>query len=72
MQNLDSRRVLSLGAGPVEIRNWGGGRVWGAVDSCGAAGDILLFWDFRVLELVDMVVGLFSISCHFRNCEDGF
>ena len=43
--------------------------MWGAVDSCGAAGGILLFWDFRVLELVDMVVG---ISCHFRNCEDGF
>ena len=64
MQNLDSRRVLSLGVG----RN----SQWGAVDACGAAGGILLFCDFRVLVLVDMVVGVFSISCRFRNCEDGF
>ncbi|RVW32495.1 hypothetical protein CK203_081231 [Vitis vinifera] len=26
----------------------------------------------RVLELVGMEVGLFSISCRFKNCEDGF
>ena len=45
---------------------------WGAMDAHGATGGILLFWDFRVLELVDMVIGLFSISCHFRNCEDSF
>ena len=63
MQNLDSRMVRSLGAG----RN----SQWGAMDACGATRGILLFWDFKVLELVDMV-GLFYISCHFRNCEDGF
>ena len=64
MQNVDSRMVRSLGAG----RN----SQWAAVDACGAAGGILLFWDFRVLELVDIVVGLFSISCRFSNCEDDF
>ena len=58
MQNVDSRMVRSLGAA---CRN----SQWAAVDA-------LLFWDFIVLELVDMVVGLFSISCRFRNCEDGF
>ena len=25
-----------------------------------------------ILELVGMEVGLFSISCRFKNCEDGF
>ena len=25
-----------------------------------------------MLELVAMEVGLFSISCRFKNCEDGF
>ena len=26
----------------------------------------------RVLELEGMEVGLFSVSCRFKNCEDGF
>ena len=31
-----------------------------------------MFWDKRSLELVDLEVGLFSISCRFKNVEDGF
>ena len=42
------------------------------MDAIGAVGGILLFWDSRVLELMDLVIGMFSISCQFRNCEDGF
>ena len=38
----------------------------------GAAGGVVVFWDKRVLELVGMEVGIFSISCCFKNCEDGF
>ena len=38
----------------------------------GAVGGAVVFWDNRVLESVGMEVGLFSISCQFRNCEDGF
>ncbi|RVW79220.1 hypothetical protein CK203_045229 [Vitis vinifera] len=38
----------------------------------GAAGGVLVFWDKRVLELEGMEVGLFSISCRFKNYEDGF
>ena len=45
---------------------------WGAVDSRGAARGIVVFWDNRVLELVDIQKGLFSISCTFKSCEDGF
>ena len=45
---------------------------WGALNARGAAGGVLVFWDKRVLELEGMEVGLFSISCRFKNCEDGF
>ena len=38
----------------------------------GAAGGIVVFWDNMVLELVDLENEVFSISCHFKNCEDGF
>ena len=45
---------------------------WGSLNARGAAGGVVVFWDNRVLELVGMEVGLFSISCRFKNCEDGF
>ena len=38
----------------------------------GIARGVLIVWDKRSLELVDKVVGLFSISCKFRSLEDGF
>ena len=45
---------------------------WGIVDLRGAAGGIVVFWDNRVLELVGLEAGMFSIFCHFKNCKDGF
>ena len=45
---------------------------WGSVDALGTAGGILFFWDKRTLDLVDMVVGVFFVSCLFRNVDDGF
>ena len=60
---------------PGMVRNLGDSRFspWGAVDALGAAGGIFFFfWDKRVLEMIDMVIGFFSISCRFKNCEDGF
>ena len=45
---------------------------WGAMSARGAAGGVVVFWDNRVLELMGMEVGLFSVSCRFKNCEDGF
>ncbi|KAL6348556.1 hypothetical protein AAG906_016066 [Vitis piasezkii] len=56
------------------VRSLGVGRFleWGAVDSRGAAGGIVVIWDNRMLELVDMQKGLFSISCTFKSCEEGF
>ena len=32
----------------------------------------MVFWDKWVLELLEMEVGAFSISCQFRNCEGSF
>ncbi|RVW78982.1 Exonuclease 1 [Vitis vinifera] len=37
-----------------------------------AVGGVVVLWDNRVLELMGMEVGLFSISCRFKNVEDGF
>ncbi|RVW28024.1 hypothetical protein CK203_111270 [Vitis vinifera] len=47
------------------VRSLGVGRFleWGAVDSRGAAGVIVVFWDNRVLELVNLETGVFSMSC---------
>ena len=55
------------------IRSLGVGRFleWGTVDSRGAAG-IVVFWDNRVVDLVDLQKGMFSISCILKICEDGF
>ena len=56
------------------VRSLGVGRFldWGTVDVEGSVGGILVFWDKRVVELVDMETGIFSVSCCFRNCIDGF
>ncbi|RVW37823.1 Transposon TX1 uncharacterized 149 kDa protein [Vitis vinifera] len=61
---------MSLGV----VRSLGVGRFleWGVLNARGAAGGVVVLWDNRVLELVGMEVGLFSISCRFKNCEDGF
>ena len=61
---------MSLGV----VRSLGVGRFleWGALNARGVAGGVVVYWDNRVLELMGMEVGLFSISCRFKNCEDGF
>ncbi|RVW40194.1 Transposon TX1 uncharacterized 149 kDa protein [Vitis vinifera] len=45
---------------------------WGTVDSRGSAGGIVVLWDSRVLEMIELEKGECSISCDFKNCEDGF
>ena len=32
----------------------------------------MVSWDDKVLELIEVEVGAFSISSHFKNCEDSF
>ncbi|XP_019082000.1 uncharacterized protein LOC109124331 [Vitis vinifera] len=38
----------------------------------GVTGGILVFWDNKVLELMGMELGLYSISCRFKCCDDCF
>ena len=56
------------------VRSLGIGRFldWRALDASGSVGGILICWDKRTLEILDLEVGQFSISCRFRKVEDGF
>ena len=43
---------------------------WGVMGAQGAAGGILICWDKMTLEVLEMEMGQFSISCRLRNIED--
>ena len=64
MKEMSARIVRSLGIG----RNVG----WVSLYVRNTAGEVLVLWDKRVLEGLEVEVGFFSISCRFRNCEEGF
>ena len=55
------------------MRSLGSGRFldWKALDAFGSTGDILICWDKRSLEMLEWEEGQFSISCKFRNVENG-
>ena len=46
------------------VRSLGVGRCleWGVVNSKGAAGGVVVFWDNRVLQLLELEEGNFSVS----------
>ena len=41
------------------------------LEAVGAAGGVLICWDKRSLEMLEWEEGQFSISCKFRNVENG-
>ena len=45
---------------------------WLYLGSEGASGGILLMWNKRVVEKIEEALGLFSISCRFKNINDQF
>ena len=55
------------------VRSLGVGRNldWRAINSRGAAGSVLVFWDNRVVELLEVEEGMFTVSCQFKNSVDG-
>ena len=55
------------------VRSSGSGRFldWRALDADGATGGLLICWDKRSLEVVDWKEGQYSLSCRFKNVEDG-
>ncbi|RVW29924.1 RHOMBOID-like protein 10, chloroplastic [Vitis vinifera] len=70
-QIMEETKIQSMNEGMV--RSLGSGRFldWGALDAQGATGGILICWDKRTLEILEMEMGQFTISCRFRNVEDG-
>nr|CAN72477.1 hypothetical protein VITISV_022513 [Vitis vinifera] len=54
-------------------RSIGSGRFieWKAVNAEGASGGILVCWDNWSLEVLDWEEGQFTLSCRFRNVENG-
>ena len=56
------------------MRSLGTGKFlgWEAMNAMGSVGGVLLVWDKRSLELIDKEVGSFSISCRFKNIDNGF
>ncbi len=61
---MDIRMVRSL---------WGNQFVdWLALDAINTAGGVLLMWDTRVVERVDSVVGISSVTCSLKGLVDGF
>ncbi|KAL6311685.1 hypothetical protein AAG906_019039 [Vitis piasezkii] len=55
------------------VRSLGSGRFldWRALDADGAVGGLLICWDKRSLEILDWEEGQYSLSCRFKNVEDG-
>ena len=56
------------------VKSLGAGRFmdWGAINAGGVLRGIMIFWDNRVLELLELEHGGFTILGRFRNVEDGF
>ena len=65
MKDTTNEIVRSLSVG--RFVNWAA-----AINSMGASGGILIFWDSRVLQLIEKEESQSSLSCSFRNCEDNF
>ena len=55
------------------VKSLGVGRFldWRALEVVGAVGGVLICWDKRSLEILEWEEGQFSISCKFRNVENG-
>ena len=69
---LQETKLKNLSA--ADARSFGVGRMadWRAVGAEGSAGGMLVFWDKRKLDLVEAEIGQFSVTCMFKNVEDGF
>ena len=68
---IQETKIQSMSKGIV--RSLGSGRFldWKAVNAEGASGGILICWDRRSLDILDWEEGHFTLSCRFRNVENG-
>ena len=68
---IQETKIQSMSEGIV--RSLGSGRFldWKALNAEGASGGILICWDKRSLDIPDWEEGHFTLSCRFRNVENG-
>ena len=68
---IQETKIQSMSEGIV--RSLGSGRFldWKAMNAEGASGGILICWDKRSLDILDWEEGHFTLSCRFRNVENG-
>ena len=45
---------------------------WVASKVMGVSGGILICWDTKVIQLVELEEGRFTLSYKFKNCQDDF
>ena len=64
---LQETKIQEMSNGLVKSLRVGRCLEWGVLNSSGAAGGVLVFWDNRILQLEEMEGGKFTISCRFKN-----
>ena len=64
---LQETKIQEMSNGLVKSLRVGSCLEWGVLNSRGAVGGVLVFWDNKVLQLEEMEVGKFTISCRFKN-----
>ena len=64
---LQETKIQEMSNGFVKSLRFGRCLEWGVLNSRGAAGGVLVFWDNMILQLEEMEVGKFTISCRFKN-----
>ena len=65
---LQETKIKEMNTGLVRSLGVGRHLDWRTVNSRGAAGGIMVFWDNRMVDLKERE---FLISCRFKNCVDG-
>ena len=68
---LQETKIKEMSTGLVRSLGVGRHLDWRAINSRGAAGGVPVFWDNRVVELLEVEEGVFTLSCQFKNCVDG-
>ncbi|KAJ9683017.1 hypothetical protein PVL29_018846 [Vitis rotundifolia] len=68
---IQETKIQPMSEGVVKSLGLGRFLDWRALDAEGVAGGLLICWDKRTLEILEWEEGQFSLSCRFKNVEDG-
>ena len=68
---LQETKIQAMSEGVVSTLGTGRFLDWDALDAYGSTRGILICWDKRTLDVLEMEVGHFSISCRLRNVKYG-